>query len=150
MMYWIIATGFFSALRFFFDGYFMSRPYEIYYYYDSLFQPVARFALAMALFTVFVYFSTHIESFAQRNPLAHKTISSFSDVSYEFYLTHQFILLAFYEFIPYFHTGLGLVVWIAVSFIITVANTLLLVFIKHKTLSLLNNMSCNTPPPENL
>lgn len=100
------------------------------YYYDGLFLSFARFSCAMLLFTVFIYFSHRIEYFSVANPRKHKVISRFSDISYEFYLTHQFILLAIWEFVPELHSGIGLVIWILVSFIATIFNTIALIRIK--------------------
>lgn len=132
MICWIFVAAFFSVVRIFYDRIFMNASHQIYYFYDSFFQPLARFTLAMALFSVFVYFSEDIKAFGDRNPRTHAIVSKFSGISYEFYLTHQFILLAFWEFVPIFHTGRGLVIWIIVSFIATIANTFALVFIKNK------------------
>lgn len=125
---WACMALLFVAARIGLDG-LASR----YYYYDALFQPVARFVIAMALFAIFVYNSRWIESRASMTPCVHAAVSKFSDISYEVYLTHQFILLAFWEFIPVFHHGAGLFFWIVISLLATVANSFLLAYCKRKS-----------------
>ena len=119
-----------SVVRFALDTVISVGDPKVYYYYDGLFQPFARFSCAMLLFTVFIYFSHKIENFSVANPRKHTVITRFSDISYEFYLTHQFILLAIWEFVPVLHNGIGLVIWILVSFIATIVNTIVLIRIK--------------------
>ncbi|MCM1066935.1 MAG: acyltransferase [Muribaculaceae bacterium] len=131
MTTWICAAVVLSAVRLIGDPIFMAADYTVYYYYDSLYQPIARFGLAMALFTVFIYNSEWIEQRAKKHEKAHRGIAWFSDISYEVYLTHQFILLAFWEFVPAFHSGVGLLVWSVVSFAATIVNALLLTKAKN-------------------
>lgn len=136
---WIIAAVVLSAFRLILDPIFIGMEYTILYYYDSLFQPIARFGLAMAIFTIFVYNSERIEAWAIKSPRLNNAITGFSNLSYEVYLSHQFILLAFWEFIPYFHTKSGIIIWSIVSFVATIANALILA----KTKDIITNKLIN-------
>lgn len=127
---WIYAAIILSAVRLIFDPVFMNMDYSIYYYYDALFQPLARFCLAMAIFTTFISGSEYIEKWAKSYYKVDAVITQFSKISYEVYLTHQFILLAFWEFFPSLHDGIGFIAWIIVSFAATILNSMIVVYAK--------------------
>lgn len=126
----IYAAIILSAVRLIFDPVFIKMDYSIYYYYDALFQPLARFCLAMALFTTFISGSEYIERWAKSHYKADAVITRFSKISYEIYLTHQFILLAFWKFFPSLHNGAGFIVWIIISFATTILNSMIVVYVK--------------------
>ena len=136
---WLILALVLSLMRLLLDRHFMDGDDETYYYYDALFQPIARFALAMCIFTFFVFQSEGIEKWARKYTKGNVIISRFSDLSYEVYLTHQFILLAFWEFFPFLHCGVGLTLWVIISFVATIANTLILAWGKSLIIKKLNN-----------
>lgn len=141
---WFTSAAILSLMRLLFDRHFMEGDYEAYYYYDALFQPIARFALAMCIFTFFIYQSKRIEQWSLNHLKGHKVINAFSESSYEVYLTHQFILLAFWEFFPFLHNGIGLVIWVILSFVATIANTLILIRLKSlatNKLNIINNIN---------
>lgn len=139
---WILIALVLSISRLILDPIFMRMDYKVYFYYDSIFQPLARCGLAMCFFTIFIYCSEWLEKWAMKHKTADATVTRFSDASYEVYLTHQFILLAIWEFVPSMHKGVGLVLWAIISFILTLANTWILIRIKkhilrNKTFSLI-------------
>jgi len=127
---WIYVAIILSAVRLIFDPVMMKMDYSIYYYYDALFQPLVRFCLAMALFTTFISGSEYIEKWAKSYHKVDAVITRFSKISYEVYLTHQFILLAFWEFFPPLHNGIGFIAWIIVSFAATILNSMIVAYAK--------------------
>lgn len=137
---WAILAAILSIARLAIDPYMVNADHQTYYYYDALFQPIARFGLAMFIFTFFIYQSQWIEDWSAKHSKGHRLISKFSDYSYEVYLTHQFILLAIWEFVPFAREGIGLILWITLSFIATIFNTLILVHVKS---FLFNNLLYN-------
>ena len=57
-----------------------------------------------------------------------------SDASYEVYITHQFIMLALYEFVPFFQRGdlLSGLAFLLAALILIAGNTAVLYFAKTK------------------
>ena len=99
--------------------------WSIYGLYDSVFVTVCKSLLAFVLFFVF-YKLFNREYFRRFNKYA-LAVSTFS---FEIYITHQFIELAVYEYVPYCDSGtfIGAVVMLVASVMLIVINTLLLRF----------------------
>lgn len=127
---WIILAILISIIRLILDPIFMEMEYNIYFMYDSLFQPTSRFILAMAIFLIFVYSEGSINILKKKYKKIDLIIRNFSESSYEFYLTHQFIQLAFWEFIPFFHQGIGILCWCLISIVFTEINAFVLFKLK--------------------
>lgn len=126
---WLAAI--FSMVRLLADTKFMAADYIIYYYYDALFQPVARFMLAMWIFCMAMQHTKNIESWAEKHKGMNKIIQQFSAASFEIYLTHQFIQLSVWEFLP--HDGaVGMGMYIILSIVLTAMNTYALKLICSK------------------
>ena len=123
---WGITAIFLSIIRLFLDSPIMAGDYTIYYYYDALFQPIARFSIAMTMFCSFICCDASFVKWGNKHTKIDSVIKWFSGISYEFYLTHQFIMLAIWEFFPQVHDNIGLLVWITSSFILTLVNAELL------------------------
>lgn len=122
---WGFLAVFFSLVRLLLDTTVMAYDNKVYYYYDAIFQPIARLILAMWVFCVFIQHTEQIENWAMIHKKADWGITTFSAVSFEVYLTHQFIQLSVWKFIP--HNGwIGMVVWVVLSIILTAINTIVL------------------------
>lgn len=122
---WGCAALAFSVIRLLADEAFMAADYTIYYYDDALFQPIARFTLAMWISCEAFSHTQQIEDWATRNPRVNRTIQIFSAASFEVYLTHQFVQLSVWEFFP--HNGVGgMILWILLSIVLTAINTIVL------------------------
>ena len=122
---WGIAALVFSAVRLVMDPIFMAVDSAIYYYYDALFQPLARFILAMWIFQMMLAGTERIEKWALLHWRLNYCMQVLSKSSFEIYLTHQFIQLSVWEFLP--HSNLcGLAIWVTLSIFLTAANTWLL------------------------
>ena len=121
-----------AIIRLLLDSHIKNGDYTTYYYYDAYFQPISRLFLALSLFAVFIYNSEKIVGWSERHEHLDKALTGFSSISYEVYLTHQFILLALWEFIPSLYFGVGLIVWSIVSFVLTILNSLVLLYLYNK------------------
>lgn len=138
LLLWIALAIVSSIMRLILDPIFMVAEYKIYYYYDALFQPLARFSVAMALFCLFKYFSRPITEWDSSHSFLDKSIQSLSNISYEVYLTHQFIQLSIWEFFPCVHSGWGLILWILGSVVFTWINSQILVLLEKQVAKMLN------------
>lgn len=127
-----------SIIRLILDPIFMVAEYKIYYYYDALFQPLSRFSVAMALFCLFEYFSRSMTEWSLSHSFLGKSIQSLSNISYEIYLSHQFIQLSIWELFPCVHSDWGLILWIFGSVILTWINSQILAFLEKKVEKKLN------------
>lgn len=130
MQIWIVLAVIISMIRLVLDPIFRELEYAIYYTYDALFQPVARFILAMAIFVVFIENKELMYEWSLKHKRINHVIQAISGISYEIYLTHQFIQLSLWKFIPFFHKGIGILGWSVVCIIFTGINALFLYEIK--------------------
>lgn len=98
----------------------MSNPY-----YKEIFVTIVKCVVGLFLF--FVLYNLLPDSQKEKNTL----VTFGSKISYEIYISHQFIVLALYEFIPFFRKGfLGGVAMLVVYFIATTLNAVVLYYIK--------------------
>lgn len=129
--HWGVAALVLSIIRLLADTRFMAAEYRVYYYYDALFQPIARLTIAVWIFCVAIFYCGKIQDWAEHYPRLDNMIQTFSAYSFEVYLTHQFIQLAVWEFFP--HTNaVGVLVWIFMSAILTALNSWMLRIICEK------------------
>ena len=107
---WVCLAIVFSVLRLLIDssGINTLSWYEL---YDGICVPFLRTFLGMGITVLFLYFEKFFSSIKKCH-----WIENFADLSYEFYLTHQFIQLSLWEFVGWFRTPLGIGVWSALSF----------------------------------
>lgn len=122
---WGIAALVFSAVRLVMDPIFMAADSAIYYYYDALFQPLARFILAMWIFQMMLAGTERIEKWARSHCRLNYCMQVLSESSFEIYLTHQFIQLSVWEFLPYKNLW-GRAIWVILSVFPTAVNTQML------------------------
>ncbi len=122
---WGIAALVFSAVRLVMDPIFMAADSAIYYYYDALFQPLARFILAMWIFQMMLAGTERIEKWARSHCRLNYCMQVLSESSFEIYLTHQFIQLSVWEFLPYKNLCVC-AIWVILSIFLTVVNTQML------------------------
>lgn len=92
-------------------------------YYDGLFSTAVKGIIGLTLFFVlYGIFPSEKKS---------RLIDFTSDISYEVYITHQFIILALYEFIPIFKNGfVGGVLLCVCSVFATAVNAIILYYMK--------------------
>jgi peptidoglycan/LPS O-acetylase OafA/YrhL len=138
VIYCAVAAIVLTCIRLLIDDVMANKEYIIYYYYDALFQPLARFGLGLSIFTLFMYYNDKVEVWSKSFPSCHKLINRFSNISYEFYLTHQFILLSIWKFIPAVHNGVGYMLWILISFIATIVNAICVAYVKRLIMNVIN------------
>lgn len=127
-----------SIVRLALDKQIMAGDYTIYYYYDAWFQPLARFSLAMAIFCLCSSGNDVIEQWGFKHDRLDKCVQWFSGISYEFYLTHQFIMLSIGEFFPRVRSGYGIMIWIAGTLVLTIGNSVILQYIANPIMCKLN------------
>lgn len=140
---WGLAAIAFSLFRILFDDIFAAMNPNIYYYYDSVFQSIARLALAMGIFAVFAYFSNYLEEWHSKHTFwGTKIIGAFSGFSFEFYLVHQFIELSVWEYLPVMKFGIAAcaILFAGISFILSILNAIILKYIEKKVNSFANHM----------
>ncbi len=91
--------------------------------YDSVFVPICKSLLAFL-----VYSGIYVISSKTRCKWLDKIVLAVSAVSFEVYITHQFIELAVYEYVPYCNSGtlLSGVLMLAVSAVLIIINTIAL------------------------
>lgn len=97
--------------------------WKYYAMYDATFVPICKAVLGYWLFCVAYWLFSK-----ERFQIGKKTIAVLSAVSFEIYITHQFIELAVYEYVPYCNSGTlfgGLLMFI-VSVVLIAINTLVL------------------------
>ena len=97
--------------------------WEHYVLYDATFVPTCKAVLGYWLFCVAYWLFSK-----ERFQIGKKAIAVLSAVSFEIYITHQFIELAVYEYVPYCNSGTlfgGLLMFI-VSAVLIAINTLVL------------------------
>ncbi len=96
-------------------------------FYDGVFVTLTKAVLGLFLFFLFY----NIFSYSKTGKVS-KIIGFLSEISYEIYIVHQFILLALYEFIPFFKgTVLGAVLMLGVSVVLVFVNTVIVYYIKN-------------------
>ncbi len=120
LLIWSGLAIFFSILRLYMDnsGIETANWYEI---YDAICVPIFRFFLAMGIVIIFLYAE---DFFAEKQEC--EFIKRFVELSYEFYLTHQFIQLFLWRFVEWFKSSLGIWVWIVLSFALSWFSALVL------------------------
>lgn len=102
----------------------ISNWYEL---YDAICVPIFRTFLGMGIVVFFLYFENVFVSIKKC-----RWMEKFADLSYEFYLTHQFIQLALWQFVDWFRTSLGIVVWMILCFVLSLCNAYILKIITDK------------------
>lgn len=138
---WVLAAIAFSLFRIFYDDMFAAMNSNIYYYYDAVFQPIARLALGMGIFEVFGYYSKYFEKWHYKHEFfGTKIIAAFSAISFEFYLVHQFIELSVWEYIPVMKCGTiaGALLFAGISFALSIMNVIALKYIEKKVNAFVN------------
>lgn len=91
-------------------------------YYDGLFSTAVKGVIGLTLFIVFYNIFPSQKS--------NRVIDFISNISYEVYITHQFIILALYDFIPIFKHGfVGGALLCVCSILITFINATILYYI---------------------
>lgn len=119
----VIPVILFVGMRTIFDMFDITQL-SIYELYDAVFVTFTRCILGLFLFCLLYWLFKNVNQNS-------RIVKFFSDISYEVYLTHQFILLAVYEYIPGCHSGslLGGLLMLVISLILTVLNSLVVKWI---------------------
>ena len=120
LIFWIILALGFSILRLIVDNSGI-ETWKYYEMYDAICVPVFRTFLGMGITAGFLY----NEKIFVKKPIC-KLVGRFADLSYEFYITHQFIQLALWEFVPWFRTNVGIWCWIVICLGLSLCNAYIL------------------------
>lgn len=105
---------------------------SIYGLYDAVFVNLSRCLLGMLVFSLLY---KGLKKMGERH-----IINFLSDLSYEVYLTHQFILLAVYKYIPGVSSGGGYLLMILVSLILILINSAAVKWLSDNLMKMVYNV----------